>query len=146
MALLDKMSVDELMRVRKMKPTEAETFLATKGLTQSELQQARKLVVIKDKHHDQRLWLATAWLLGASFAQLARDKGVTKQSIMNQVDKMIPQEERAAGRIGGAVSLEGMSEYKVMFFENLDTLRDLNPKEAATWLISHTSLDTIAEA
>lgn len=141
MALLDKMTVDELMRVRKMKAPEAETFLQTKNLTASEMSQAKALVMVRDKHHDSRLWLSTAWMLGASFSMLAKDKGVTKQSIMNQVDKLIPVDERAKGRVGGALSFEAMSEYKVLFFSNLDTVGNLNPKEAATWLINHASLD-----
>ncbi len=141
MALLDKMSVDDLMRVKKMKAPEAEAFLGNFNLTASELSQAKTLVQVRDKHHDSRLWLSTAWMLGASFSMLAKDKGVTKQSIMNQVDKLIPVDERAKGRIGGALSFEAMAEYKVKFFENLDELGPMNPKEAATWLINHTSLD-----
>lgn len=141
MALLDKMSVDDLMRVKKMKAPEAETFLRKFNLSAAEMTQAKQLVQVRDKHHDSRLWLSTAWMLGASFSMLAKDKGVTKQSIMNQVDKLIPVDERAKGRLGGGLSFEAMSEYKVAFFENLDTLGDKDPKEAATWLINHTSLD-----
>lgn len=142
MALLDKMSVEDLLKYRKMgDPTAAEDFLKQFNLSGSELAQIKGLVKKKDKHADARLWLATAWMLGASFSMLAKDKGVTKQSIMNQVDKLIPVDERARGRIGGALSFEAMSEYKVMFFENLDTLGDLSPKEAAGWLINHVSLD-----
>lgn len=144
MALLDKMTVDDLVAVRKMAEPEALKFLAQFNLSASEMTQAKQLVLVKDKHHDNRLWLSTAWLLGATFSQLAKDKGVTKQSVMNQVDKLIPVEERKNGRIAGAMSYEALSEYKVMFFENIDTLRELNPKEAASWLISHTSLDAAA--
>jgi hypothetical protein len=39
------------------------------------------------------------------------------------------------------LSYEAFSEYKLSFFENLDTLRTLSPKEAAGWLISNVSLD-----
>lgn len=141
MALLDKMSVDDLMRVRKMNNAQAMEFLGTFNLSGPELSQAKKLVQVQDKHHDNRLWLSAAWLLGASFSMLAKEKGVTKQSIMNQVDKLIPVEERAKGRIGGMLSYEGLSEYKVAFFENIDTIRDLSPKEAAGWLITNVSLD-----
>lgn len=142
MTLLDKMSVDDLMRVRKMNKDEAERYFDSFGLTHEDKLVARKLVTVKDKHHDSRLWLATAWLLGASFAQLARDKGVTKQSIMVQVDKILPKEEREGGRVSGiALSLEAMSEYKVIFFENITVLTDFTPKEAALWLLSNTSLD-----
>jgi hypothetical protein len=141
MALLDKMSVDDLMKVRKMKAADALEFLDTFNLSGPELSQAKKLVQVQDKHHDNRLWLATAWLLGASFSMLAKDKGVAKQSIMNQVDKLIPVEERAKGRIGGMMSYEALSEYKVAYFEHVDELRSLSPKEAAGWLITNVSLD-----
>lgn len=141
MALLDKMSVDDLMKVRKMDTAEALKFLDTFELSATELQQAKKLLQVKDKNYDNRLWLTTAWLLGASFPMLAKDKGVAKQSIMVAVDKLLPAEERAKGRIGGMLSYEAMSEYKVAFFENLDTIRSLPPKEAAGWLISNVSLD-----
>ena len=141
MALLDKMSVDDLMKVRKMDTAEALKFLDTFELSATELQQAKKLLQVKDKNYDNRLWLTTAWLLGASFPMLAKDKGVAKQSIMVAVDKLLPAEERAKGRIGGMLSYEAMSEYKVAFFENLDTIRSLPPKEAAGWLITNVSLD-----
>lgn len=141
MALLDKMSVDDLMRVKKMVSSEAETFLKKFNLTASEMSQAKALVMVRDKHHDSRLWLATAWMLGASFSMLAKDKGVTKQSIMNQVDKLIPVDERAKGRVGGNLSFEAMGEYKVKYFSNLDQFGDMGPKEVAAWLINHTSLD-----
>lgn len=146
MTLLDKMSVDDLMRVRKMAKDEAERYLSSFGLSHEEKLVARKLITVKDKHHDNRLWLATAWLLGASFAQLARDKGVTKQSVMVQVDKLLPIEERRGGRVSGiALSLEALSEYKVMFFENVSTLTDFTPKEAALWLLGNTNLDADEE-
>jgi hypothetical protein len=142
MTILDKMSVDDLMKVRKMNKGEAEQYLKSFNLTHEEVVTARKLVTVKDKHHDNRLWLATAWLLGATFAQLARDKGVTKQSVMVQVDKLLPLEERKAGRMSGmALSLEALSEYKVKFFESIGTITDFTPKEAALWLLTHTSLD-----
>jgi len=141
MALLDKMSVDDLMKVRKMPADDAVKFLAQFNLGATELAQAKKLVQVKDKNYDNRLWLTTAWLLGASFPMLAKDKGVSKQSIMVAVDKILPAEERAKGRIGGMLSYEAMSEYKVAFFENIDTLRTLSAKEAAGWLITNVSLD-----
>lgn len=147
MTLLDKMTVDDLIKVRKMNPDEAERFFKAHNLTPEEIISARKLVTVKDKHHDSRLWLCVGWLLGASFAQLARDKGVTKQSVMVQVDKMLPIEERRRGRISGlALSLEAMSEYKVAFFENIDTLTNYTPKEAALWLLENTSLDATASS
>lgn len=141
MALLDKMSVDDLMKVRKMGPEDAIKFLGTFELSATEMSQAKKLVQVRDKNYDNRLWLTTAWLLGASFPMLAKDKGVTKQSVMVAVDKLLPTEERAKGRIGGMLSYEALSEYKVVFFENIDTIRNLSPKEAAGWLITNTSLD-----
>lgn len=142
MTLLDKMTVEDLLKIRKMTKDDAERYLAQFRLSPDETKQARKLITIKDKHHDSRLWLATAWLLGASFAQLGRDKRVTKQSVMSQVDKVLPIEEREKGRISGiALTLEALSEYKVAFFENVDTLTDMTPQEAASWLLSHTSLD-----
>lgn len=143
MDLLDKVTIDDLMKIKKMDRDEAARFLDRFKLTPSELNTAMKLVKPRDKHFDNRLWLSVGWLLGASFAQLARDKGVAKQSVMVQVDKLLPLEERRKGRLsGGALSLEALSEYKVAFFENLDTIRDLTPKEAAIWLLEHTSLDT----
>src|SRR5688572_26438659 len=102
MALLEKMTVDDLMKVRRMKSPEAEAFLKEFNLSAAEMSQAKQLVQVRDKHHDSRLWLSTAWMLGASFSMLAKDKGVTKQSIMNQVDKLLPVDERAKGRISGA--------------------------------------------
>lgn len=141
MALLDKMAVDDLMRVRKMGADDALKFLGEFNLSATELQQAKNLVQVKDKNYDNRLWLTTAWLLGASFPMLAKDKGVSKQSIMVAVEKLLPAEERAKGRIGGMLSYEAMSEYKVAFFENLDHIRTLPPKEAAGWLITNVSLD-----
>lgn len=142
MTLLDKMTVDDLIKVRKMNPDEAERFFRAHSLTPEEIISARKLVTVKDKHHDSRLWLSVGWLLGASFAQLARDKGVTKQSVMVQVDKLLPLEERRKGRTSGlALSLEAMSEYKVGFFDNIDTLTNYTPREAAQWLLENINLD-----
>lgn len=141
MALLDKMTVDDLMKVRKMRGPEADDFLGKFNLSAAEMTQAKQLVQVHDKHHPARLWLATAWMLGASFSMLAKDKGVTKQSIMNQVDKLIPVDERAKGRVSGSLTFEAMSEFKVAFFENLDTLVSMAPKEAAAWLIQHVHLD-----
>lgn len=72
---------------------------------------------------------------------LARDKGVAKQSIMASVEKLLPVEIRREGRLGAIHSLEVMSEYKVKFFENIDTLTDMSPKDAASWLITNTDID-----
>lgn len=144
MALLDKMTLDQLMEVRKIRSShDADDFLKKFNLSGGELAQARKLLQVKDKFHDNRLWMATAWLLGASFPMIAREKGVAKQSVMQAIDKLLPVETRRQGRLGAINSLEVMSEYKVKFFENITTLTDMTPQEAAQWLLANTSLDRI---
>lgn len=150
--LLDVLSIDQLTALRRMEERDGEAFLANFRLSPELLETARKLykpsvveVVTKaavSRHPDSRMWQAVGWALGASFADLARDRGVSKQSVMNQVDYVIPLPVRKNHwRRPGILPFEHLAEYKIAYFSNVEHLRSLNPKEAAQWLIEHVTLD-----
>jgi hypothetical protein len=142
MALTDKLTMGEMLMLRKMPRDDAVEHIKHLKLTPEEEEQAMRLISqsLVDPYLDNRLWAATAHLLGASFRQIALDKGVSPQSVYNQVARLIPF-NRASYRLAKSISLESMSQYKVAFFENIDFLRTKSPEEAAVWLTASVDLD-----
>jgi hypothetical protein len=143
MALTDKVSVDTLMRVRKMPRDDAKALLDKYDLSPEEWEQAEKLLDPPPEGNpkwDNRLWVGVAWLLGASNRQIAMDKGVTRQTIFDQVTRFLSPEDKKA-RLRGYLSLESYSTYKVAFFENVEKLRTMTPAQAAMWLFVTVDLD-----
>lgn len=143
-SLVGRIPLDDMMKMRRLPRHLAEEYIKRFDLTPEELLEAEKLFREKeppDTRKDSRLWVAVAWLLGASYRMIAKDKGVTAQTIFAQVSQMLP-DDRVQRRLGYAISLEAMSEYKVSFFENLDMLRDLkDPDLMAMWLLASVDLD-----
>jgi hypothetical protein len=149
MSLVTKMTMDQLLSIRKMKRKEAEDFIAKFDLTEDEAAAARDLMQEEepvDPRMDQRMWVVVAYLLGASLRMIARDKGgVSPQSVYAQIERVIPDtKERGMMRYRTALSYEAMAEYKVKYFENIDQLRGKSPADLAKWLVENTSLDTDA--
>ena len=149
MNLTQKMTIDQLVSIRKMPRAEAEKFIAKFDLTEEELTAARTLMQEEepiDPRVDNRTWVVVAYLLGASLRMIARDKGgVSPQSVYAQIERVIPDtKERGLMRYRTALSYEAMAEYKVKYFEHVDELRGQKPADIAKWLVENTSLDTDA--
>lgn len=84
---------------------------------------------------DRPLWLAAAWLCGASYSVLAMLEGVSEQAIQQSVTRSMPSaEERHTHRLGYRLPSERIEELKVRYYENVLTLRGMTPVECAKWL------------
>jgi hypothetical protein len=145
MGLTDKVPVDTLIRIRRMPREEAQKLLDAYDLDAEEREQAEKLVApvtttLGNPKWDNRLWVVVAFLLGASYRQIAKDKNVSRQTTFAQVTRVLSDEEKKE-RLNPYISLEAYSEYKVAFFENVDSLRNMTPQEAAMWLFLNVKLD-----
>jgi len=141
MALTNKLSIDELLALRRMGHDEALRFLGSYHLTPEENAQAMKLVIPKnvDARGDNRLWICTAFLLGATCRQIGDDKGVSRQSVFDLVTRNIPNRDQK--RLATTLGNEALSEYKIAFFESIDFLRSKTPEEAAVWLAASVNVD-----
>jgi hypothetical protein len=142
-ALQDKMKIDDMLKIRRMGKQQALLFVKTFHLDDEETEQALRLAMDEEpkKEDDARLWMAVAHILGASFAEIAADYGIARQSVLARVDRILPVTVRAKKRIAFALPLEHYSEYKLKFFENVDTLRYREPLDVGVWLVTNTELD-----
>jgi hypothetical protein len=94
-------------------------------------------VLWKAPDPDRPLWLATAWLLGASYTALAMLHGVSPQAIQQSVYRIIPRaEDRHSHRLGFRLSSESIRAYQAMFYSHITTLRTLSPINAAKFLLA----------
>ena len=76
MNLTEKITIEQLISVRKMKRTEAEKFIEKFDLTEEEVTAVRELMQDPepiDPRIDARKWVVVAYLLGASLRMIARD-------------------------------------------------------------------------
>lgn len=86
----------------------------------------------------RRHWLTTAWLLGASYRQLALLEGVTAASILQAVNKTISKTERQAKRIAWSLEPTALSWYKDQFYTVVIVLPKIpDPVTVAQYLITN---------
>lgn len=88
---------------------------------------------------DRPLWLAAAWLCGASYSVLgAVHGGISEQAIQQSVNRSMPDvEERHTNRLGYRISRSRVDALRVLFYENVMELRHMSPVDVARWLIDH---------
>ena len=150
MAIHEKITIEELLSIKKLTRTQALSAIEGKGLSEEETEQVLKMA-LKDPSpketpqwapNDASLWMAVAHLLGASFSEIASDYHIARQSVMARVDRVLPVTHRAPMRLAVSLSLESYSEYKVAFFENLSAFEKMQPLEVARILKASTSLDS----
>lgn len=132
------MSVDDATRYitgRDLDDAEREAVLALAGASKG------KVLPMVAGAHNRKVWLAAAWLLGASFRQLAESEGIAQQTVLRYVDRVLPKLARQTGRLGTSMSLEALSTYHAKFMS--EDPRDIDPDPIATakWLLAHTELD-----
>lgn len=153
--VLGTLTLEDLGKLRKLSPPDAELFLAAHTLSEQERGYVDKLVGRDLKSlpagysvqvHDptRRLWLCAAWLAGASWRQLARLHQVAPQTIMSVADRELTSFERQVLRNKiqpKPISLESLDAYRNAFVKNVDTLKHLPAQEVAQWLLDNTELD-----
>lgn len=158
-ALLGSLTLDDLSKLRKFTQTEASIFLLDHELNPDELERAQALIgrdlgpgrtsILPEFDYkpstkydpSRRFWIATAWLLGASWRQLASGYGITPQTTMNIASRILPVQTRQGIRLSKELSLEKLSTYFRKFTDNTHELLGLTPLQAAQWLLDHTDLD-----
>ena len=153
--MIGPLSMTDLSALRKMTLKQADAYLAKFNLSVEDFMQIRPLIgkdldeqPIEPAHHPnyysiRRLWFATGHLLGGSFRQLAYEAGISSPSVIQAVSRVLPTDGRAEKRIRQGIQYSQLLEYKVQFDVNLQTLINMTPVEAATWLNEHTQLDTL---
>ena len=87
------------------------------------------------EYEKRRLWLATMWLLGASYRQLGAFEGVSHSSIVQSVNKVLPPGNRMLMRILTQTTPEAIEWYHNVFFSPTDLPYE-SPRTLASWLIS----------
>ena len=151
--MIGPLSMSDLSALRKMTPKQADAYLAKFEISVEDFMQIRSLIGkdIGDQPDQpnqsyygiRRLWFATGHLLGGSFRQLAYEAGISSPSVIQAVSRVLPTDGRAEKRIRQGIQYSQLLEYKVQFDVNLQTLINMTPVEAATWLNEHTQLDTL---
>lgn len=92
---------------------------------------------------DRPLWLAAAWLLGASYSTLARLHSITPQAVQQSVSKSMPDaQERHTRRLGYRVGFERMEAFHIAYLDHVHELRGMGPEACARWLLSHTETES----
>lgn len=144
MSLIDKIPIEDMLKLRKMPRAEGLKFLERFNLGEEDLATAQSLFQDDepeaDTRYDNRKWVVAAYLLGATYRQIAVDKGVSRQSVFDMVDRVLPQKAQRK-RLNQEISLEAMGEYKVAYFDHIDSLRHKSPEEIALWLYATVELD-----
>ncbi len=146
------MTMEDLSAVRRMTRPDAELFLQKFRLTPEEHETVLNLAsqglakdspVYPGQHHDpyRRIWFAVGHLLGASFEKLAYPYGISRQTVVSSVNRILPTSVRSSQRISRTVSLEDLSAYQRKFYENKELLASMTLIDAAAWLHEHTELD-----
>jgi len=135
--ILGSLTMEDLSRIRRMGTADAELFLSRHTLTDEDRLTAMSLIG-KDKDRPdydkvRRHWLAAAWLLGASYRQLAAVHGVARQTVMDIVWRALP-EAPSRSRAVSVMSNEKLSHLRVFFNKHVEHLMDLSIHEAAQWL------------
>lgn len=129
---LDRLDLTEAEKVILL--TKAGTKLKAKATEQP----ARTYLIDRDRP----VWLVAAYLLGASLRQLALLHGVQHPTIAQSINKLMPGPERTMKRLKFTMTFEALSEYHRMYYNNLDTVREIKqPLLVAQWLIDNTELD-----
>lgn len=87
----------------------------------------------------RRLWLASAWLLGASHRQLGTLHGVSHASILQGINKVISSGDRRKARLHQTMTSSALVWYREQFQNNVETLRHMaNPLDVAVWMSTNT--------
>lgn len=152
--LIGPLGHEEIKIIRGLSKGDAELWLAAKfpGLTSDDKEIALRLAgrdlktlppATSNSKYDptRRLWLAAAWLMGASWRNLAALHGVAGPTILLTVDRILPKEERQAQRLGTRMSVDRIAMYRASFTANIQHLQSLTPLEIAQWLLDNTELD-----
>lgn len=84
---------------------------------------------------DRPLWLASAWLCGASYTALALLHGVSEQAIQQSVKRLIPNLEERHHRLGYRLPTERVQALRIRYYDNVIMLRGMPPLECAKWLL-----------
>lgn len=155
--MIGSLSMEDLGRLRRMSPTDAEAWLKSFTLTEDELATAMRLAgkdLPSTPPPDKReqsvprgqifdasrpLWFVSAWLMGASWRQLAYMHKISPQTVTASADRLMPSVQRQAARLNPTMSYEALSEYRATFLKG--DWKGKSPLEVANTLLSTTELD-----
>jgi hypothetical protein len=148
--LLGDLTMEDLSKIRKMSPTDAESFLRNHILTKDELDAAMRLAgrdrlngdeTVQIHSPSRRMWFVAAWLAGASWRQLARLHDIAPQTVTSVADRLLSSPERQHQRLRQEMSLESLEAYRKSFMLNKERFSLMRPQEVAQWLLDNTELD-----
>ena len=156
--MIGTLTMEDLARIRRMSSTDAESWLRDKDLTDEQRAQVLSLAgrdvkpVVQAVSHAERsvprghvwdrtrpLWFAAAWLMGASWRQLAYMHKIAAQTVTASADRVMQSADRQRLRINHEMSYEALAEYRVAFLKQ--DFKDQTPLEVANILLSTTELD-----
>lgn len=147
-----KMSMEQLITVRKMQRADAELYLTQFDLSEEDYAKALELAgrdvkptgydsgasPVHAYSKDRRLWISAAWLLGASYRKLAALHGVSHQTVADSMRRLLPP---GTTRVAVDMKLEHLSAYYNTYKKEIEHLRGMEPAAVAEFLQSHTDLD-----
>lgn len=151
-SIIGDMTLDDLDSVRHMDRVTADAFIARFNLTPDQSATVKKLVglslnkdpvnklvLIKDRRifdPSRRIFWGALWLLGASYRQIAEAYGVTPQSVLNSINRVLPKDVRALGRVGLSMTADAFDSYMAVYEEDRSPFHSRTPMEAAAYLLS----------
>lgn len=139
--LRTKVGLSRASLLRKLSPVEGEIVLSGLGLTREEITQALEIckkpkaspvtIVINDP--SRKIWLVAAWLLGASWRQLAILHGIAHTSVMQSARKAITSKslDYRAMHTKNKIPFERLEIMRRIFLENKDKFANMDPSDVA---------------
>lgn len=151
--MIGTLSMEDLARIRRMSRTDAEAFLTNHPTLsiddkQRVLSLAGKSIEEQPAHiprgvvydRSRPKWFVTAWLMGASWRQLAWMHKIAPQTVVASADRVMSSPERQASRLADQMSPDKLSQYRAAYIET--DWGDATPVEIAKQLLFETDTDT----
>lgn len=98
----------------------------------------------KNEDRYRNHWMATAWILGASFRMLAKLHGISAPTVVQVIDRFLESGKRNGMRLGYQLTPDKISEYHANYYNNKLLLSKLSVVAAAVWLMQNTTVDSNA--
>jgi len=142
-------AVEQVLNQYNVDPAQRERYMALAGKDLATVQVngvpplGNVQIVVQNSDPVRNHWLATAYILGASYRMLGQMHSVTHQTIVQCVKKHLNTVELRNARLGFMLEPERISEYHTKYYENKAVLSKMPPHAAAEWLRDHTTVDAL---
>ena len=147
--LVDKAGLKVIGDVRKLSIFEAKDYLAKMDIFSEE--EIDALVTLCTKHTPmqvrehamdyfakRRRAFVILWMLGASWGQIADLYQISRQTVMQATRRKAME---LGGKIVAKASLDSISAYNTMYWNNVKSVSQMGIVEAAQWILQFTEVE-----